>query len=397
MQSEKPGCRIRQEALHLPLGIVLRRELEHALDGEAGAVARHAHLRRAVEHAVAREEPAGGARGARVGLHRVLRMRLPVAREPLGVEEMQLVVEHAALARGRVGEHPPAIRPAVKRRVHQAQPVDHHALALPHQRKIDTAVELDRAVLRALGQHVELPVVLEEERVREVMVGLEHALRLRRVAGGVELDHRDVRLALGVGQLLEEDVVAPAFLDDEGIGPVAVLRRHQPREAFEIRADGAAAQSVGEEPLLDMERAVHAAHRQAAHDAREGGDAGLHRRRPLRHLAAAREPALARAVQLAQRAVGELGGFAQELVAVARHGERISARPRLVGEARRPVRREAHLNAGSGERLGGGHFGEAGEGLALRAVGAEAEAPHAVARPAVERAVVDLAERECHV
>ena len=187
--------------------------------------------------------------------------------------------------------------------------------------------------------------MLEEERVREMMVGFEHALRLRCVSGGVELDHRDVRLALGVGQLLEEDVVAPAFLDDEGIGPVAVFGRHQPREPLEIGADRTAAQPVGQEPLLYMERAIDAAHRQAAHDAREVGDARLHRRRALRHLAAAREPALARAMQLAQSPVGELGGLAQKLVAIARHGERISARPRLIGQARRSVGREAHLDA----------------------------------------------------
>jgi hypothetical protein len=40
------------------------------------------------------------------------------------------------------------------------------------------------------------------------------------------------------------------------------------------------------------------------------------------------------------------------------------------------------------------HLAHAGDGLGLRAVGAEAEAPHAVARFSVERGVVELPERE---
>src|SRR3954469_8089585 len=86
VQPEKSGLRRRQDALDLALDVVLRRELGHALDGEPGAVARHADLRRPVEDAFALEEPSRRARGARIGLHRVLRVRLPVAEEPLGAE-----------------------------------------------------------------------------------------------------------------------------------------------------------------------------------------------------------------------------------------------------------------------------------------------------------------------
>src|SRR5678816_3464462 len=46
VQPKKSGLRRGQDALHLPLNVVLRRELRHALDGEAGAIARHADLRR---------------------------------------------------------------------------------------------------------------------------------------------------------------------------------------------------------------------------------------------------------------------------------------------------------------------------------------------------------------
>src|SRR5260221_8204170 len=101
VQSEKPAGRLRNQALDLALGVVLRRELQHALDGEPGAVARHADLRRPVEHAVARIEMARRARGARVRFHRVPGMRLPVAGELFRVEQVQLVVEVAALARSR--------------------------------------------------------------------------------------------------------------------------------------------------------------------------------------------------------------------------------------------------------------------------------------------------------
>ncbi len=79
---------------------------------------------------------------------------------------------------------------------------------------------------------------------------------------------------------------------------------------------------------------------------------------------------------------------------MARDGEGIGARPRLVGEPGRTICREAHLHAGGGQRLAAGDLRQAGEGLGLGAVGAEAEAPCAVARLAVERAVVDLAQGE---
>src|SRR5437016_8616928 len=63
VQSEKPARRFGDQALDLALGVVLWRELQHALDGEPGAVARHADLRRPVEDAITCIEPARGARG----------------------------------------------------------------------------------------------------------------------------------------------------------------------------------------------------------------------------------------------------------------------------------------------------------------------------------------------
>ena len=102
-------------------------------------------------------------------------------------------------------------------------------------------------------------------------------------------------------------------------------------------------------------------------------------------------------MQLAKGAHGELGRLVEQLLAVASDGERIGARPRLVGEARGAIRPQTHLHARCGERRGRGDLRHASEALAFGAVGAEAEAPYAVTRPAVERAVVDLAERERHV
>ena len=99
-------------------------------------------------------------------------------------------------------------------------------------------------------------------------------------------------------------------------------------------------------------------------------------------------------MELAHGAIGEFRGLAQQLVAVAGDGEGIGARPRLIGEPRGPVGREAYFQARGAEWLGRRDFRQPGERLAERAVGAEAEAPHAIACPALESRVLHGAERE---
>jgi hypothetical protein len=220
--------------------------------------------------------------------------------------------------------------------------------------------------------------VLEQERVREVIVALEHAHRCRPAAVGPHFGHGDVRLARGVRQLLEEDVIAAVLFERERVGPpVAGLRRHQPRIAREVAAEGLPrAEAEGERPLLGVQRLLHAAARDPAQDRPE-----ILIRNIIQETVGRRallEPSAARAVELAQRAHREFGGLGEQVLAVARHRQRVSARARLVGEPRRGAGRETRRQARPAQRL----------------VLCEAEAPHALARDAVEAGVVELAQRE---
>src|SRR6185503_1692897 len=93
------------------------------------------------------------------------------------------------------------------------------------------------------------------------------------------------------------------------------------------------------------------------------------------------------ALRFAQGAQRKLRGLLQQRGAVARHRKRMGARPRLVGDARRGAGREAHRERGAGQRLARRDL--------VRAVGLQA--PHAEVRDALERRLVQLAERERHV
>src|SRR4051812_40012791 len=75
VQAEDSRGAVGQDALDLPLAVFVRCQAQHAVDRKAGAVSRHADLRRPVERAVAHEERTGRPRAARVGFHRVARVR----------------------------------------------------------------------------------------------------------------------------------------------------------------------------------------------------------------------------------------------------------------------------------------------------------------------------------
>src|SRR5712671_4794046 len=92
MDAEQAVLARRQDALDLPLRVVLQRQAQHAVDRQARAVERGADLRRPAQGAVLPVELACGAGAARIGLHRVAPVRLPVPEQALGVEKMQLVV-----------------------------------------------------------------------------------------------------------------------------------------------------------------------------------------------------------------------------------------------------------------------------------------------------------------
>src|SRR5689334_24090232 len=90
----------RHDAVVLFLLVLVHVEARHAVHGDARAVERRADLPRAEEAVAVPEEAARGARAAHVALHRVLRMRLPLAQQALARIEVQLLVELAALDGG---------------------------------------------------------------------------------------------------------------------------------------------------------------------------------------------------------------------------------------------------------------------------------------------------------
>ena len=165
----------------------------------AGAVARHADLRRAVERAVAPEERAR--RAARSARRTSPGCADAAASRRAGASAWKRCSSSSNCGCRRRRElanihqrSAPRCRVASTRRTS----VEQHALEAPAQREVDAAVELDRAVARALRDHVELAVLLDEE--RDTTGGS----RARAPCTGadarpsrVDLDHRDVRLAGG--------------------------------------------------------------------------------------------------------------------------------------------------------------------------------------------------------
>src|SRR4051794_40992629 len=100
------------DATHFFLGVVEVVQARDAVHRDARAVERRADLRRPDELAVLHEEAPRGPGVAHVRLHGIAAMRLPLAQEALGAEDVQLVVDLAALAaHGR--EHPPAVARAM--------------------------------------------------------------------------------------------------------------------------------------------------------------------------------------------------------------------------------------------------------------------------------------------
>ena len=67
----------------------------------------------------------------------------------------------------------------VQRGIDGGEPVEQHPIEPPAVGELDGAVELDPAGLAGLREHVDRPLVLEHERVGEVVVALEHRARRR--------------------------------------------------------------------------------------------------------------------------------------------------------------------------------------------------------------------------
>ena len=252
------------------LAVGVRREHVDPAEDDRLAVTARAVLRGADEDASRREQPPGRAGAARVGHDRVLRMRppRPVQRRRRVEPELSPV----SGARDDVREQPQeAVLLDVQGGVDGGQPVEQHPIEPPAVGKLDGAVELDPARLARLGKHVDRAVVLEHERVREMVVALEHRPRRRPGAVGPGLADRDDRPPGGVGVVLDEQEVAAADLDRERVGEVAPRRVRQ-------RAQRPPDSSVGrslphrDEPLLPPPRAAAPRDRAPHRGARRVGD-----------------------------------------------------------------------------------------------------------------------------
>jgi hypothetical protein len=102
-------------------------------------------------------------------------------------------------------------------------------------------------------------------------------------------------------------------------------------------------------------------------------------------------------MEVAKRARDEFCCFRQQAFATARKREGEGARPRLVREAIGQARAAVDADARGQDRRPADHLAHTRKRLAGVLVLAEAVAPHAAARQALERCVVDIAERERHI
>src|SRR5512147_3179030 len=103
-------------------------------------------------------------------------MRLPWA------ERRGTVVEVQFVGRIRVGDghkHPPKTIELEQRGVTRGHTFEEHCLEFPLSWKRLTPVNLDRLVPGGFGNHVVTPLPLKHERIREVIVALQHGRRLR--------------------------------------------------------------------------------------------------------------------------------------------------------------------------------------------------------------------------
>ncbi|MDP9223105.1 MAG: hypothetical protein M3P18_04485, partial [Actinomycetota bacterium] len=87
--------------------------------------------------------------------------------------------------------------------------------------EVDGTVELEPARLAGLRKHVDHPLVLEHERIGQVMVAFEHSACRRPDVARRRFGDRDHRPAGGVGVVLDEQEVAAVDLDEKRVCEVA--------------------------------------------------------------------------------------------------------------------------------------------------------------------------------
>ena len=93
--------------------------------------------------------------------------------------------------------------------------------------KFLAAVQLHRAVLRRLRNHVQRSLPVEDKRIGEVVGLLENDLCLAGLGIFENLDRRQTSLRREHDQFLEENEVSTLIGDGERVRPEAVLWRNQ--------------------------------------------------------------------------------------------------------------------------------------------------------------------------
>src|SRR5882757_4106438 len=130
------------------------------------------------------------------------------------MEYVQLAAEWIVRIGKAAGQQPPASLALEEHRVEGLETGQRDPSQLPAQRKVGAAVNARRAGCARFRAKIQLPLILEHERKRQVKRLVQARTEFRRHAGPV-FEHRDVRLAASMNVVLDKAVRSSAAFDHE--------------------------------------------------------------------------------------------------------------------------------------------------------------------------------------
>ena len=159
-------ARIGFDEAHFFFGVLGFGQSGYAIDAKGVSVAPVAVLGRTVQMSIAREDPAGRSGATQVGEDRVLGVWGPGVGERIGAgEQEEGVAGGGGLVHGDAGEQPPAVQMVEQGGIRGTHVAHQGFVEGPAVGKFHASIRIDSAVGSGFGDHVEIPLPGEDERV----------------------------------------------------------------------------------------------------------------------------------------------------------------------------------------------------------------------------------------